>query len=165
MEHGRGPVVHLGNVCQVPERFPRSGCAPWRGTALRVLSSILGTIPWHTGCTRKVPYGAVSGIPNLIFGGVIGDTEDFEVLFGLDDLVVRVGRIGVYHRVQTIVLCPIDGILHGQFQGIGCTLFGIVQGSQQLTQNLPKLTQFYQNLHEIIVSFMLTISIKFCTLL
>ena len=38
-------------------------------------------------------------------------------------------------------------------------------GSQQLTQNLPKLTQFYQNLHEIIVSFMLTIGIKFCTLL
>ena len=39
------------------------------------------------------------------------------------------------------------------------------KGSQQLTQNLPKLTQFYQNLHEIIVSFMLTIGIKFCTLL
>lgn len=40
-----------------------------------------------------------------------------------------------------------------------------IMGSQQLTQNLPKLTQFYQNLHEIIVSFMLTIGIKFCTLL
>ena len=126
--HGRGPVVHLGNVCQVPARFPRAGCAPWRGTALRVLSSILGTIPWHTGCTLKVPYGAVSGIPNLIFGGVIGDTEDFEVLFGLDDLVVRVGRIGVYHWIEPVTLCPFGGNLHGQFKGIGCTLFGIVQG-------------------------------------
>ena len=89
---------------------------------------ISGTIPWHTGCTLKVPYGAVSGIPNLIFGGVIGDTEDFEVLFGLDDLVVRVGRIGVYHWIEPVTLCPFGGNLHGQFKGIGCTLFGIVQG-------------------------------------
>lgn len=39
-----------------------------------------------------------------------------------------------------------------------------VRGCQQLTQNLPKLTQFYQNLHENIVHFMLKIGIK-CTIL